>query len=1851
MPDWWAAIRSSSIERGTIASFENSSFVWAKEIHVKLGVDDTDGSAKPRNFNGEIHPVSILKFILALAVAAAAVVALVIATIFARQGIQLARFRLSMRSFAKDDAQEDDDALDVPESKGTLEEERERLEAVYELFYRPGLSVAKLRAAKRLREKQAFVRPEWIEAEEWRGWHRLATQGSKEVRAYAADHARREGERRIANLEVRDLPLWLELFEEKKHPELKIRWASRNIASSRVVAALAIFDELGNRKDEIGAKALYQAFLHFATKSTRLEALKWAERYLHHSGRSHEEVVRSKLLEIFTPDLEDPVESPKFWSISSHRMARLVARVHALDIRGADETWLESPQMPLNQAALGPVLWEHTLSSPRSGLFDEAEFRFRCPKFEGPIQVEVIAQFPEPRGWSACMGKEEMPVARRFVRRFNTSMDAVLTVTESALSVWVVDNQTRAPIPDVSVRFLRRNKEGKIDAEATRTDENGLFTWKGKATWQFGVLIERDNSSGRRESLFLTNNDDISTSREATPVRRYYVMLSRPLYRPGERVQGKLFARQKGSEGSSKRVATNQTLKMDLMSPRGPKITTISCTLSEFGTASFDVPIPADAPLGRYTFKMTSPSGAVEGCFNVEEYVAPEFRADLRSEKKPVWGNKLILEFEARYFFGGPVANATGTLEIRRIPWRYRHVHHGSFSKWFRSSKHLGSQSFTTDDQGKAKIEIPWRGPWSLFGQIDGCDFNFAATVRDASGKSCEASLHVSVPKTQVVVSAKPVKKLRIPGETLPLNLAWEPADPGDEKLRKLTIVCRKGWSKKTFIHEVRRIDSDLELPLELPAGNWNISAHVEGQPQRGRTSHEFTLLGKELRERSRRVIVSNDPTDSQGTIRIALTGPNTYCSHELLVWNRGPRLGSKVIERNSPTTWFDLPYLAGAEDKVHLHYWYFDPREAELNMEFVCADIEPLVLAPEAPVELTLAFPGETLRPGEETSLEAKLSVDQDKPSELSLSVVDEAIYSLVSRPKSAKAFFEESPPKPSAYAAWSVLSARAQVGRRPDSYYAARGSSQDLPVMGGLPGNAPMLDMPMAMPMAAAPMMDRMPMARKSAGPLQAMAAVAAAPVALVGAGAGLVAEAAGSAARRREADGLLEQQEASAMAEAAEVPVRSDFSSEAAWIPNARFPRGQSLTLPIKLPDTLTTWTASAIVVSLAHDHILEAKTQVRTQKPLMIRLQTPRFFQERDELALRALVDSRSDTTLDVHTFIEAEGFSLPESARKKAKIKPNGQDRVDVNVIVPVCQTREVLVRAKAVATNSDDAKDAEQRSVPYRPYGMLLRKTIAGTLEDEKTVAEFELPENRIQEHTSLSIQIDRGPLDAVVHALSYLREYPYGCVEQTCSRLMPHLVLEEMMQAKEQPFGGYRKGWGKFPPDVVQETLRRISSMQNDDGGFGWWPGGSSDLWMTAYVVFTFSLASQPIDSQIERARKFLTLNLLRRDHSDDADAFAAFALTWTKQPVTDRVLDVLASRWENLSLTEQVKLGWVFMTRGYEGARERSEELKKALVGPAKRFLKKIAKEENENRLQWYHPGSTEAIAFYLLGLLRERQEDIEVRNKHFMVDDESLDVLVSFLLQHRQGKRWHNTRDSALAVFALLQYDDLLHGDGPDRDIEIQINAEKKRTEKLERLGAEPLTMLFEDNDLRAGRNEVAFVLDETPRGVTGMRRHFQVELEYYTQETKIAATSEGMEIERTYWLLDEKKEVRKKLANGDSISVGQFLRVLFKVKATKRRTYVLLEDRKLAGCEPVAKKSGRDVCKGRCAHVELRADRTAIFFDSIDTDEHEVSYDIEAILPGSFTAMPARIDTMYEARCSATSTSFALKIVPE
>lgn len=87
------------------------------------------------------------------------------------------------------------------------------------------------------------------------------------------------------------------------------------------------------------------------------------------------------------------------------------------------------------------------------------------------------------------------------------------------------------------------------------------------------------------------------------------------------------------------------------------------------------------------------------------------------------------------------------------------------------------------------------------------------------------------------------------------------------------------------------------------------------------------------------------------------------------------------------------------------------------------------------------------------------------------------------------------------------------------------------------------------------------------------------------------------------------------------------------------------------------------------------------------------------------------------------------------------------------------------------------------------------------------------------------------GEID-VPGLLANLDRFPLGCVEQTTSRALPLLYLDEMALVAGL-------GPDVQVPERIRDAISRVLGNQSSGGGFGLWgPGGpSDDLWLNAYV------------------------------------------------------------------------------------------------------------------------------------------------------------------------------------------------------------------------------------------------------------------------------------------------------------------------------------------------------------------------------------------------------------------------------
>lgn len=119
-------------------------------------------------------------------------------------------------------------------------------------------------------------------------------------------------------------------------------------------------------------------------------------------------------------------------------------------------------------------------------------------------------------------------------------------------------------------------------------------------------------------------------------------------------------------------------------------------------------------------------------------------------------------------------------------------------------------------------------------------------------------------------------------------------------------------------------------------------------------------------------------------------------------------------------------------------------------------------------------------------------------------------------------------------------------------------------------------------------------------------------------------------------------------------------------------------------------------------------------------------------------------------------------------------------------------------------------------------------------------VSEYTLqPNQRINTNVTLignvrdskaTLEVSSMPPLNLQKRLSFLIEYPHGCIEQTTSAVYPQLVLDQLIDLDNQR---------KLQIDInVKAGIRKIQNFQTSNGGFSYWPGGNiPDEWGSNYA------------------------------------------------------------------------------------------------------------------------------------------------------------------------------------------------------------------------------------------------------------------------------------------------------------------------------------------------------------------------------------------------------------------------------
>ena len=287
------------------------------------------------------------------------------------------------------------------------------------------------------------------------------------------------------------------------------------------------------------------------------------------------------------------------------------------------------------------------------------------------------------------------------------------------------------------------------------------------------------------------------------------------------------------------------------------------------------------------------------------------------------------------------------------------------------------------------------------------------------------------------------------------------------------------------------------------------------------------------------------------------------------------------------------------------------------------------------------------------------------------------------------------------------------------------------------------------------------------------------------------------------------------------------RSVFKDTAYWNPMVATGADGRARVTFKLPDNLTTWAIAA--VGATRDTVVgQEVTEVLVTKDVIVRPIVPNIIREGDRMRISALVQNFADEAYNFDVSLGYGGGKVETPAVKAVKIKPRETQQLYWDIEAGDVNEKAVLaVEAKA----KEDAKKTDKVSLnlPVRPFGFYQRS--GESIEGSGEYA-IKLEPKADNNKAEISLSLSSTLVESLPAAMKYLVDYPYGCVEQTTSRLVPAILGK----TNKELFSGALEG--KDVDDMINKGWARLSSMQHGDGGWTWWFSGTSDPFVTAYVT-----------------------------------------------------------------------------------------------------------------------------------------------------------------------------------------------------------------------------------------------------------------------------------------------------------------------------------------------------------------------------------------------------------------------------
>ncbi len=1462
----------------------------------------------------------------------------------------------------------------------------------------------------------------------------------------------------------------------------------------------------------------------------------------------------------------------------------------------------------------------------------------------------------------------------------------VLHGTAETLLVQAVNSFTGDPL--AAPKFTLRAWGASTDRQALSTlygreDGNALFdSLKGNS--RISLLAETAAGPAFVSTGHFSGETFSGEGIWAFPV------FDRPIYRPGETVHWRVVFVERESSGFRRPAIDSQTVTYRITKPNEGVIKKGDVEVSSFGTAHGSFELPPEGGVGTYmmTFELGE-AQLLAGHFEVAAYRVPEFEVTVTYDgvdpdvEVPVFelGETVIGRVVVRYFAGGPVGDAEVDVRIfrhSRIIWAGLEQD-PSRRRDFRSTEfeRIDVLSARTDSRGEMSFQIP-----TSLDEGEDFEYLYELSVRDFSQREITVGKRFFVTRQPYRASLKTENSILRPADRARVLVKTEDPNgrglPVEGRLR----VVRERW-RQVYIHQRRgnEISGDefRALPERALLGTAQSDYRLKEEGFVTELISEVELATNESGEASFSVQAPEVgyyrvtwmsagrrgvPITAETIFWVATAGDSkigyrpggvelhfdtrTYVAGEkvpVLVTTDAPGRTVLLVRGEERIRDWQVLRLTGNAHLVLLDTSEADIPNLGLRVSMVFGDElfidhrEIEVTRPARFIDIDITFDRSGYKPGDPARAHLQVRDEEGLPveAELSIGVADEAVYSLMPE---APATIEEA----------LVPIDRSTVLRSVSSFTWR----------------------PVFRP-------------RLEETPEEDLAEVTSA------------GEEAGSYVLSERAVGMEEglyspgYSSGGARRIAPLPPLRTDFRSTVAWFPSVVTDAEGRAAVEWTFPDNTTKWRTTVVAVG-RKDRWGQQTQPVVTELPLIIRLLPPRFLIVGDASSIGVLLTNNSGQSRDVQVALKIDGgVALQGSPSVEFSIAAGETKRVSWDVLAE--EAGSVQLTATALG---GDVGDGVSLSLPVYVYGAERLVTAAGRIETGSTTVYLDLPENRKEGMTDTRVIVSPSIATALLDALPYLIEFPYGSVEQTVNRFFPAVVVSQTLQALGFPPASVQAGlFGEVDSEhlpeagagmsalegAIAEGLARLEEMQLPKGAWPWMPRGEPDEHMTAYVLWALEAARhagvEVNPEMLARARAWLGDRLLRQEASPQSQAWILHALSSrysvarAGRPSTREAsvfLDLIRARG-NLSPNSQallaltaVRLGFeedaLLLLRNLRNSMRLNEDLGAGALGIRDTGNTRTAHWGRASEWWNWWQSPTETTAFVLQAMLA-----VDPTNEWIV-------PTMNWLVRNRTATRWQNTRDTAVVVTALTDYLRLSGELESDLDLEVRVNDGRVGAVRVRLHEILECQRVFEipESYLREGENRI-----ELRRRSGDGPIYYTIESRSYVDSPPIGPAGGEIMVGREYLrvgeiptLLQGFRDRLEPLSPEDSVQPGDRVEVVLTLEAKTDLRYLVIEDAKAGGMEPLQGLSGERLSVIRLdsggaeagsrlpprqslkAYQELH-DRNVVFFiDHLPEGVWELRYRLRAESPGHFHALPAVGRALYVPRIRGNSASSEIEI---